>query len=77
MWKGVIDNKFSGIFIAKFNATSFLVPNITIILGFSNWKFWSKKLDLRGEGGGRHKKTPYHFGQVNFNMFSVTKVIFY
>jgi hypothetical protein len=43
------------------------------ILVFSNWEFWSKKPNW-GEGG---KKTPCHFGQVDFNMSNVIKVVFF
>jgi hypothetical protein len=45
--------------------------NTIIILGFSNWKFWFKKLDL-----DRGQKDPNHVGQVDFNMPSVIGVVF-
>jgi hypothetical protein len=37
--------------------------DIIRILGFSNQENWLKKPNWGGS-----KKTPYHFGQVNFNM---------
>jgi hypothetical protein len=44
---------------------------ITRIFGFSNREFWSKKPNWGGV-----KKTPCHFGQLNFNMSIVTGVVF-
>jgi hypothetical protein len=41
------------------------------ILGFSNQKFWLKKPNL-----DKGQKTLGHFGQVNFNMSNVTRVVF-
>jgi hypothetical protein len=36
---------------------------------------FGKKKPNWGKGGG--KKTPYHFGQVHFNMSSVIRVVFF
>jgi len=49
-----------------------IIKVIIKILGFSNWKFWLKKPNFN-----KVKKTPYHFGQIDFNMSSVTKVVFF
>jgi len=51
--------------------------NITKILGFSNWEFWSKKLDLGASRKGEvSAKRPCHFGNVDFTMSNVTGVVF-
>ncbi len=45
---------------------------IIIILGFSNWKFGKRNQICIGV-----KKTHFHFGQINFNMFNVIRGLFF
>jgi len=43
---------------------------------FQTWNF-GKKNQIGGEGGVGAKKTPCHCGQVDFNMSSVIRVVFF